>query len=194
MLALIPLFPFLGFLVNATMGRRLPKAVSGGLASLAMIGSFLVAAMSVYQLTGMAPAERAIEQTVYTWMTSGDFTLDLTFRVDPLSAVMILVITGIGSLIHIYSTAYMHDETQAHLRALAPDVMVVVAYGLILPQAVLDIPRYGALNIHASLLPRWRGAAPIQDAGPDRAPGAGARFRQRGGLSRPPRPRRSGAP
>ncbi len=110
MLALIPLFPFLGFLVNATMGRRLPKAVSGGLASLAMIGSFLVAAMSVYQLTGMVPAERAIEQTVYTWMTSGDFTLDLTFRVDPLSAVMILVITGIGSLIHIYSTAYMHDE------------------------------------------------------------------------------------
>ncbi|MSO45717.1 MAG: NADH-quinone oxidoreductase subunit L [Acidobacteria bacterium] len=110
MLALIPLFPFLGFLINATMGRRLPKAVSGGLASLAMIGSFLVAAMSVWQLTGMAPAERAIEQTVYTWIASGDFTLDLTFRVDPLSAVMILVITGIGSLIHIYSTAYMHDE------------------------------------------------------------------------------------
>ena len=110
MLALIPLFPFLGFLVNATMGRRLPKAVSGGLASLAMIGSFLVSAMSVWQLTGMVPAERAIEQTVYTWITSGDFTLDLTFRVDPLSAVMILVITGIGSLIHIYSTAYMHDE------------------------------------------------------------------------------------
>ncbi|MEO7403743.1 MAG: methionyl-tRNA formyltransferase, partial [Burkholderiales bacterium] len=44
------------------------------------------------------------------------------------------------------------------------DVMVVVAYGLILPQAVLDLPRYGALNIHASLLPRWRGAAPIQRA------------------------------
>ncbi|MEP7312587.1 MAG: methionyl-tRNA formyltransferase [Pseudomonadota bacterium] len=45
-----------------------------------------------------------------------------------------------------------------------PDVMVVVAYGLILPQAVLDLPRYGCLNIHASLLPRWRGAAPIQRA------------------------------
>ena len=45
-----------------------------------------------------------------------------------------------------------------------PDVMVVAAYGLILPQAVLDIPRHGCLNIHASLLPRWRGAAPIQRA------------------------------
>jgi methionyl-tRNA formyltransferase len=53
---------------------------------------------------------------------------------------------------------------QERLRALAPDVLVVAAYGLILPQAVLDIPRHGCLNIHASLLPRWRGAAPIQRA------------------------------
>jgi len=50
------------------------------------------------------------------------------------------------------------------LRALAPDVMVVAAYGLILPQEVLDLPRYGCLNIHGSLLPRWRGAAPIHRA------------------------------
>jgi methionyl-tRNA formyltransferase len=55
-------------------------------------------------------------------------------------------------------------EAQAALRALQPDLMIVVAYGLILPQAVLDIPRYGCWNVHASLLPRWRGAAPIQRA------------------------------
>ena len=55
-------------------------------------------------------------------------------------------------------------ESQARLAMHAPDVMVVVAYGLILPQAVLDLPRLGCLNIHASLLPRWRGAAPIQRA------------------------------
>jgi methionyl-tRNA formyltransferase len=53
---------------------------------------------------------------------------------------------------------------QEALRALAPDLLVVVAYGLILPQAVLDIPRHGCWNVHASLLPRWRGAAPIQRA------------------------------
>jgi methionyl-tRNA formyltransferase len=52
----------------------------------------------------------------------------------------------------------------ASLRMLAPDAMIVVAYGLILPQSVLDIPRLGCFNIHASLLPRWRGAAPIQHA------------------------------
>ena len=50
------------------------------------------------------------------------------------------------------------------LRALQPDVMVVVAYGLLLPQAILDIPKFGCWNVHASLLPRWRGAAPIQRA------------------------------
>lgn len=58
----------------------------------------------------------------------------------------------------------LQAEAQALLRQLAPEVMVVVAYGLLLPQAVLDIPRHGCINIHASLLPRWRGAAPIARA------------------------------
>jgi len=69
--------------------------------------------MAVWQLAGMPVESRAIEQKVYTWIASGDLVIDLTMRVDPLSAVMILVITGIGSLIHIYSTAYMHDESDA---------------------------------------------------------------------------------
>jgi methionyl-tRNA formyltransferase len=56
------------------------------------------------------------------------------------------------------------EETQRMIAALEADVMVVAAYGLILPKAVLQLPRYGCLNIHASLLPRWRGAAPIQRA------------------------------
>ena len=54
--------------------------------------------------------------------------------------------------------------SKAELRELQPDLMVVVAYGLILPQSVLDIPAHGCWNVHASLLPRWRGAAPIQRA------------------------------
>ena len=56
------------------------------------------------------------------------------------------------------------DEQVAALTDLKPDVMIVAAYGLILPQAVLDVPRAGCVNVHASLLPRWRGAAPIQAA------------------------------
>jgi len=56
------------------------------------------------------------------------------------------------------------EAGRAELRAWSPDVLVVVAYGLILPTEVLTLPRFGCLNIHASLLPRWRGAAPIQRA------------------------------
>ena len=113
MLALIPLFPLLGFVINATLGRRLPKSVSGGLASLAMLASFGVSAMLVWQLAGLPAEERLIDQVLYTWLASDDFNLPLAFRLDALSAVMILVVTGIGSLIHIYSTAYMHDEVDS---------------------------------------------------------------------------------
>jgi methionyl-tRNA formyltransferase len=70
-----------------------------------------------------------------------------------------------GSGIAVFQPPTLKDEAaQAVLRAVAADVMVVAAYGLILPQAVLDMPRLGCLNIHGSLLPRWRGAAPIQRA------------------------------
>ncbi|MDI4638559.1 MULTISPECIES: methionyl-tRNA formyltransferase [Halomonadaceae] len=65
----------------------------------------------------------------------------------------------------VYQPASLKDaDAQAELAAIDADIMVVVAYGLLLPQAVLDIPPMGCLNIHASLLPRWRGAAPIQRA------------------------------
>lgn len=55
-----------------------------------------------------------------------------------------------------------NEDEQARLRALAPEVIIVVAYGKLLPKAVLDIPPHGCINVHGSLLPRWRGAAPIQ--------------------------------
>jgi NADH-quinone oxidoreductase subunit L len=112
-LSLIPLLPFLGFLVNAFFGRRLPKSVSGGLACAVMLGSFVISALEVMRLIAMDPGAREIEQTLFTWIASGDLVIDAAFRLDPLSAVMILVITGIGSLIHIYSTSYMHEETDS---------------------------------------------------------------------------------
>jgi methionyl-tRNA formyltransferase len=67
--------------------------------------------------------------------------------------------------IEVFQPATLRDAAaQERLRAVGADAMIVAAYGLILPQAVLDLPRYGCINIHASLLPRWRGAAPIQRA------------------------------
>lgn len=67
--------------------------------------------------------------------------------------------------IQVFQPKTLRDvEAQAQLAALKPDVMIVAAYGLILPQVVLDIPLQGCINVHASILPRWRGAAPIQRA------------------------------
>ena len=59
---------------------------------------------------------------------------------------------------------FREEETVEQLRALQPDICAVVAYGRILPQKVLDVPKYGCINVHASLLPKYRGAAPIQYA------------------------------
>src|SRR6185369_15382684 len=134
MLALIPLFPLLGFVINATMGRRLPKSVSGGVACLVMLASFVVSAMSVWQLAGLAPDARASQmpQVVYTWIASGDLTVDMGFRLDQLSAVMILVVTGIGSLIHIYSTAYMHDEVGSEFARYFSYLNLFAAFMLVL--------------------------------------------------------------
>ncbi|WP_305073176.1 methionyl-tRNA formyltransferase [Propionivibrio sp.] len=83
----------------------------------------------------------------------------MTLRPSPVKAL------ALASGIEVFQPLTLKDPAvQERLHAVGAEVMVVAAYGLILPQAVLDLPRYGCLNIHASLLPRWRGAAPIQRA------------------------------
>ena len=111
MLLLIPLLPLAGFLVNASFGRRLSKSVSGGVACLAMIASFTISAWLVWGVVGEGTG--AIETTVFEWIASGNLRVPFALRLDHLAALMILVVTGIGSLIHIYSTGYMHEETDA---------------------------------------------------------------------------------
>ena len=111
MLLLIPLLPFMGFVVNAFLGRRLSKSVSGGIACLVMIAAFLVSVVSAWPLLGHGG--HAVEQVVFTWLSSGTLQVPFALRLDQLSALMILVVTGIGSLIHIYSTGYMHEETDS---------------------------------------------------------------------------------
>jgi NADH-quinone oxidoreductase subunit L len=110
-LALIPLLPFAGFLLNASFGRRWSKSVSGAMACLTMAGALGVSIVSVLALARLEPARRVIDQSLYTWMASGDLDVSFALRLDPLSAVMILVVTGVGFLIHVYSVGYMHEET-----------------------------------------------------------------------------------
>ena len=133
-LLLIPLLPFLGFLVNATVGSRLSKSAAATVAVAAMGLSFGVAASVVWSLVHVAPVAgvRAIDQVVFTWIQSGGLTIPVEFRVDPLSSVMILIITGIGSLIHLYSTAYMHEETDSEYARYFSYLNLFAAFMLVL--------------------------------------------------------------
>src|SRR4051812_446085 len=132
MLLLIALLPFLGFLVNASFGRRLAKRASSAVAVGAMAASFAVALAAVVSLVGREPQSREIVQRVFSWISSGEFDAPFTLRLDPLSSVMILVITGIGALIHIYSTAYMHDEKDAEFARYFSYLNLFAAFMLVL--------------------------------------------------------------
>ena len=132
MLLLIPLLPFVGFLANASVGRRLSRSASGGLATAAMLGSFAVSLASVWQLLAMPADERAITVVAFDWITAGELSARFSLRLDPLSALMILVVTGIGSLIHVYSTAYMHEERPSEFARYFSYLNLFAAFMLVL--------------------------------------------------------------
>jgi NADH-quinone oxidoreductase subunit L len=106
----IPLFPLVGFLWNGIAGSRLGARAAGFAAVVAAGGAFLAALLSVAMLWQLPPAARVIEASLGEWIAAGDFSTAIAFRLDPLSAVMILVVTGVGFLIHIYSLGYMHGD------------------------------------------------------------------------------------
>jgi NADH-quinone oxidoreductase subunit L len=130
MLLLIPLLPLLGFVVNAFFAKRLPKSMSGGVACLAMIASFAVSVMAVSAV--MSSPTHAIEQTIFNWIPSGELQIPFELRLDHLASLMILVVTGIGSLIHIYSTGYMHEETYSEYARYFSYLNLFAAFMLVL--------------------------------------------------------------
>jgi NADH-quinone oxidoreductase subunit L len=104
---LIPIFPFAGFLINGLAGRRMPKALINTVA----IGSVLLSFLWVLKVLFSAGSlETAIAEHYFTWIQSGPIHIGCDFAVDRLTAVMLLIVTGIGSLIHIYAIGYMDDE------------------------------------------------------------------------------------
>lgn len=106
----IPAFPLLGAGINALAGKRLPRAVSSWLAVVMMAASFLVSVLAVSSLVALPPELQLIHETLYQWIGVDSFSVDVGFWLDPLSAVMILVVTGIGLLIHVYAVGYMEHE------------------------------------------------------------------------------------
>ena len=117
---LIPLLPALGAAINGLMGiRSFNKQTSGILACTTMAGALGLSLYAFWQLLGLPPEARERVVTLGHWIPPiplataegiGSFQVPWAFRLDPLSGMMLLVVTGIGLLIHVYSTAYMHDE------------------------------------------------------------------------------------
>jgi NADH-quinone oxidoreductase subunit L len=102
---LIPVLPLIGFLINGLFGKTLGKQAVSVIGPSAAAGSFFVTLMTFFQL-----APEAVNKVYFTWIKVGDFSVDAALRIDHLSIVMALVVTGVGTLIHIYSTGYMHNE------------------------------------------------------------------------------------
>jgi len=107
---LIPLIPLAGAAVNGLAGKRFPKAVISLIACGAAGVSFFLASIAFFDLLKLAPEQRHLLQGYFTWIASGDFVAQAEFLLDPLSGVMLLIVTGVGFIIHVYSIGYMHAE------------------------------------------------------------------------------------
>lgn len=110
---LIPLLPLLGFIIVGVLNKRLNVAMSGGIASAAVLFSFIISAIIFSEVAreGSIP-ERIV---LYDWISSGNLSISFSFLIDRLSVIMLMVVTGVGTLIHLYSIGYMSHE-QDHPR------------------------------------------------------------------------------
>jgi NADH-quinone oxidoreductase subunit L len=108
LVALIPLFPLIGFLINGFFGKKISKGLSGTIATLAVLASFIVSLLIFFELEHSETKSHIV--TIFSWINSNTLKIPFEFVIDPLSSWFLLIITGIGTLIHLYSTGYMHDD------------------------------------------------------------------------------------
>src|SRR5437899_4127302 len=110
----IVFLPLIGAIINGLLGAKIQKSMGKGtiglIACAPVVIAFALSLGAFFTLMGLKPEERFLIDRLYTWINLGSLKVDMAFWVDPLSAVMILVVTGIGGLIHIYATGYMHDD------------------------------------------------------------------------------------
>jgi NADH-quinone oxidoreductase subunit L len=110
----IVFLPLLGAIVNGLLGAKIQKSFGKGaialIACLPVIAAFGLSVLALTKLMALEPEQRFLVDRLYTWINLGSLKADMAFMADPLSAVMILVVTGVGGLIHIYATGYMHDD------------------------------------------------------------------------------------
>lgn len=110
---LIPLLPLIGFVLNGVptaLGVKLPRSYVYGVACGVMFLAFAMALSTFLVIKGMAPDSRSFTTTLWPWIHVGAMKVNIAFLIDPLTCIMLLIITGIGSLIHVYSTGYMAED------------------------------------------------------------------------------------
>src|SRR5579863_772310 len=104
------LMPLLGFIILGLTGRAMSRQVILGVAWSACGLAFLLAAIGFFSMLGTPAASQTSDQVLYTWVASADFQVSFGQLFDPLSATMLMIVTGVGLLIHIYSAGYMKDD------------------------------------------------------------------------------------
>ena len=107
---LVPFFPLLGVIINGILGIRFPKKLIGLIGSAAILLSFLVSCRILWEVLQLPPDARVFEVSVYRWIPCGDLKVNIGFLVDALSLVMMLTVSGVSFIIHVYSIGYMHDD------------------------------------------------------------------------------------
>lgn len=105
---LVPLLPLIGFLAIGLGGKNLSKSIVGTLGSGVVLAAFILSLGIFFELKGQA--EKSITIDLFSWITAGKLSIPFSFLIDPLSSLFLLIITGIGFLIHLYSTGYMHED------------------------------------------------------------------------------------
>jgi len=103
---LVPFLPLFGFVINGLVGARLPRRVVGIIACGTVGLAFLISLTAFFVL----PDQPVPDKVLYSWIKVGDFKADFAFQIDPLSIIMILIVSGVAFVIHIYSIGYMHDD------------------------------------------------------------------------------------
>lgn len=114
LVVLVLLFPLLGATINGLIGKRLQKDTVGYIACGAIGLAFFISVLVFCKLLSLPPDERIFEKHLFSWIESGSFQSALGLQIDPLSTLMILIVTGVGLLIHIYSIGYMHEDKGFH--------------------------------------------------------------------------------
>src|SRR5687767_7187168 len=107
LIGLIPLAPLLGFIMIGLLNKRLTKGVVSVIGCGSVLVSFVLSVILFFQLD---EGQSSLTYTAFEWIATGNFSVSFSFLVDPLSVLMMLIITGVGFLIHVYSTGYMHHD------------------------------------------------------------------------------------